>query len=75
MDEIMALMRDVERFQTSVSTLSQGINGCGVDWRDPQYEDLKKLIGNIAKESKRTMISSNNAVRALQQFERAASED
>jgi len=69
------IRREIEAFQQSVKTLSDGIKQSGATWNDENYKTLSALIRNIASSSKQVIVSGDRACEVLDKFEQIAKED
>jgi len=68
------LQNDIHQFEDVIKNLSDGVNKCGISWKDSQYEQLSSKINTIAKSSKSVIQSGQRCESAIKRFESIASE-
>lgn len=73
-EEVQNLRNDIHRFEDVIRNLSQGVNGCGISWRDAQYAQLAEKISEIAVSSRGVIQAGQSCENALKRFESIASE-
>lgn len=65
---------DLEAFQASVKTLSDGIQQASSLWRDTKFSELSASVSSIAKQSKELIVAGDRCCNAIDRFEAIAGE-
>ena len=74
MEQSSTLRKDIESFQLAIRKLSDTVNKCGIDWKDPQFQKLSSSIRTLASSSKQLIVSASECESAIKRFQQVESE-